>query len=113
MVAARVQRLYWCSTPDHDEDWFVVARSARVARRYHEREEGYGEGDAEAELVCALPAGVTYDGVAWPSEELLAACGAEVTTIGGSRVARIGGHVYGEGNVVDNVAARMGVTVKQ
>ena len=35
--------LYWCTTEDADEDWFVVADSARAARRYHERAEGYGK----------------------------------------------------------------------
>jgi hypothetical protein len=105
--------LYWCSTPDHDEDWFVVARSARDARRYHEREEGYAPGDADAELVCALPPRAAYDGPAWPSAELLKACGAEFVRGAGSRIVRIAGRVYGEGNVAENAAARLGVSLKQ
>lgn len=42
--------MYWCTTPDSDEDCFVVAESAAVARRFHEDAEGYGRGEAHAEL---------------------------------------------------------------
>ena len=47
--------LYWCTTPDGDEDWFVVADSAATARRFHEAAEGYCRGDAHAERAIALP----------------------------------------------------------
>jgi hypothetical protein len=29
-------KLYWVTTQDHDEDWFIFAESARSARAYHE-----------------------------------------------------------------------------
>ena len=44
-------KLYWVSTDDHDEDWFILAESARSAKRYHEYYEGYGAGDARARLI--------------------------------------------------------------
>ncbi len=44
-------KLYWVTTADHDEDWFIVAVSARQARAYHEHYEGYGAGDARARLI--------------------------------------------------------------
>jgi len=44
-------KLYWCTTQDHDEDWFILAESARSAKRYHEYYEGYGAGDARARLI--------------------------------------------------------------
>lgn len=43
--------LYWVTTRDHDEDWFIVAANSRSAQRFHERYEGYNPGDAAAELV--------------------------------------------------------------
>ena len=43
--------LYWVTTPDHDEDCFIVASNIRSARAYHESYEGYNSGDAEAELL--------------------------------------------------------------
>jgi hypothetical protein len=68
-------KLYWCTTPDHDEDWFVIARTAASARLYHEREEVYGAGDADAELVCDVPARFAKDAPCWPSDAALEACG--------------------------------------
>lgn len=52
-MASRKQtiKLYWCTTRDHDEDWFVLANSARQARAFHEHYEGYGSGDARACLM--------------------------------------------------------------
>lgn len=44
-------KLYWCTTADHDEDWFILADSASQARVYHEYYEGYGAGDARARLI--------------------------------------------------------------
>src|ERR1039457_5229831 len=44
-------KLYWVTTADHDEDWFIFAESARGAKRYHEYYEGYGAGDARARLI--------------------------------------------------------------
>ena len=43
--------LYWVSTPDHDEDWFILAKTCRSSERFHENYEGYNRGDATAELV--------------------------------------------------------------
>jgi hypothetical protein len=102
-------KLFWCSTPDHDEDWFVVARSARAARSYHERAEGYARGDADVELVCDLPDGFDVRGAQWPTDEMLRACGAEIMRVDGSRVVRVGDRLFGEGNIVANVAARLGL----
>jgi hypothetical protein len=39
-------KLYWVTTHDHDEDWFILAESAKSARAYHEYYEGYDKGDA-------------------------------------------------------------------
>lgn len=114
-------KLYWCETDDHDEDWFVVARNADDAQLFHENMEGYDEDDASAELVCVLP--MAEQGVSekkgdhWPSDETLLACGAEflpnvpqdganelrVAMGSGSRVVRINGRVFGEGDIVGNV----------
>ena len=46
--------LYWCTTPDGDEDWFVVAESAATARRFHENAEGYDRGEADAERIAPV-----------------------------------------------------------
>ena len=41
-------KLYWVTTEDHDEDWFIVASSPEEASKYHEDMEGYVPGDADA-----------------------------------------------------------------
>ena len=83
--------VYWCTTSDSDEDWFVVADSARKACRFHEEAEGYDRGEAYAERIMGLPdevrveggwrdgpKGKVYKDAGWPSDELLIACGAEI-----------------------------------
>jgi|ERR1700733_5067182 len=45
--------LYWVTTLDHNEDWFIFARSPRLAASYHEDYEGYDTHDAKARLVIA------------------------------------------------------------
>ena len=46
-------KLYWVTTQDHDEDWFILAESARQARAFHEDYEGYGKGDAHSRLIVS------------------------------------------------------------
>ena len=60
-------------TPDHDEDWFVIARNEDDAQLFHENAEGYEEDAASAEFVCVLPLteqdAAEKEGDHWPSEE--------------------------------------------
>jgi hypothetical protein len=104
--------LFWCTTPDHDQDWFVVARDEAEASRFHEAVEGYGAGDAGAELVLELPDDLGGAGTApgWPTRELLVACGAEILSEpdAGPRVVRLGDRVFVEGDLARNAAARAG-----
>ena len=53
MASTKQVRLYWVTTPDHDEDWFIFADSASSARAYHEHYEGYGKGDASSRLIVS------------------------------------------------------------
>jgi len=126
--------LYWCTTADGDEDWFVVALSPREACRFHELEEGYARGAASAERVVSLPPalitargwkdgpdGRAHRRAGWPSEALLASCGAEVAEIAPGRDllremvrvlnkdVRIGGRVFRAGDVVTNLERQDGV----
>jgi len=47
----RIVNLYWVTTDDHDEDWFILAKTTRAAESYHIQYEGYEPGDARAELI--------------------------------------------------------------
>ena len=53
MASTKQIKLYWVSTDDHDEDWFIFAESARQARAYHEHYEGYDKGDANSRLIVS------------------------------------------------------------
>jgi hypothetical protein len=46
-------KLYWVTTADHVEDWFIFAENARSARAYHEHYEGYGKGNAHSRLIVS------------------------------------------------------------
>jgi hypothetical protein len=45
--------LYWVTTPDHSEDWFILARTRRSAAKFHDSYEGYDDDYATAQLVVA------------------------------------------------------------
>jgi hypothetical protein len=100
-------KLYWCWTDDHDEDWFIVARSARQARRFHESQEGYNHGDAGSALVAHVPAAFQSERyVGWPRRSLLEGCGAEIERWQTPRIVRIGGIRYAEGMLEHEVLLR-------
>ena len=122
LLPAKTKRaLYWCSTQDGDEDWFVVAPNAWLARSFHEDAEGYDAGYANAEWVVDVPDSLTTDSdphTQWPSDALLQACGAEFLPfhpdmapekvalrriMGVSPTAvRINGRIFVAGDVVEN-----------
>ena len=88
--------LYWVTTEDHAEDWFVVAKSAKEAGTYHEDAEGYETGDATAEMILKIPDEIIAD-TGWPSDELLCSCGAKILSGPPARVIQIGDRRFSEG----------------
>jgi hypothetical protein len=62
--------LYWVTTEDHYEDWFVLAPSPEEATQYFENYEGYNEGDAEAEEIIGISDDLQLE-TGWPDKELL------------------------------------------
>ncbi|MCP4492690.1 MAG: hypothetical protein GY820_36085 [Gammaproteobacteria bacterium] len=89
-------QLYWATTEDHDEDWFIVASSANEAARFHENMEGYNIGDAAAEAVVDIPEGMLAE-AGWPPDELLLALGATFVSESDIRVVDICGRRFCEG----------------
>src|SRR5260370_38856644 len=51
MTTKQAYNLYWVTTEDHGEDWFVFARTPRSAAKSHEDYIGYEPGDASARQV--------------------------------------------------------------
>jgi hypothetical protein len=89
-------KLYWVTTDDHDEDWFIVASSSEEASKCHEDMEGYESGDAAAEEILDIPKNVPAE-PGWPSEGLLLAVGARFLLNDQSRVVEIAGRRFCEG----------------
>ena len=89
-------KLYWVTTEDHDEDWFIVASSSGEASKYHENMEGYDPGDAKAEKILDIPENVPAE-TGWPSDELLIEVGAKFLLSDQSRVVEIAGRKFCEG----------------
>ncbi len=88
--------LYWVTTEDHAEDWFIVANSAKEAATFHEEMEGYDPGDATGEMILELPKGIVAT-IGWPSEDVLQSCGANILLEGPTRIVEIGDRKFCEG----------------
>ena len=98
--------LYWCETPDHDEDWFIVAPSVKEAKRMHEDSEGYGRGDARATALLRITQKLS-PAVGYLTHDLLRSLGAVFISENTPRVVQIGSRVYQEGGmgaVIDRVS---------
>ena len=98
-AGVRPWRLYWACTDDGHEDWFVVARDASGAARFHERAEGYDPGDARATLVGSLPPALPVRGPKYPGSDLLVACGAEILRAETPMVVKLHGRHFVEGGL--------------
>jgi hypothetical protein len=90
-------KLYWYTTADGDEDWFVVSRGAREARRWVAAAEGYGTGDVEVELIAVLPPNLEGTGEGWPEQQVLLAMGARFLRHETPRVVLLGNRTFTEG----------------
>jgi hypothetical protein len=94
-------KLYWVTTDDHDEDWFLFAESARSAKAYHEDYEGYGKGDARARLIVSdVPLNKFTNGEPpchAQMRELLALGFEEAGSVPSQRSVRFEGKTYTEG----------------
>ncbi len=91
-----MMHLYWVTTEDHCEDWFIIANNANQAARIHENFEGYDEGDATAKIVLEIPVSISAE-TGWPSNELLKSLGATFISEDSTRVVEIAGRRYCEG----------------
>lgn len=89
-------KLYWVTTEDHAEDWFIVANNAEEAATFHEDVEGYEPGDAIAEMIVEVPDEIITD-IGWPSDEVLTSCGAKILSEETPRIVEIGNRRFCEG----------------
>ncbi len=102
-------KLYWCTTSDGDEDWFVVSHSAHEAAVGHAYHEGYDITEPAAEFVMNLPEQFQAMGdelLGHPEDEVLIACGARFLRYETPRVVEVAGRTFTEGMLESQVQAR-------
>jgi len=89
-------KLYWVTTVDHHEDWFMIASTAKEAAKLHEKYEGYNSGDAIAEEILQIPENISCK-KGWPKHQLLVDLGAVFLLNEPVRVVEIKGRKFCEG----------------
>ena len=89
-------KLYWVTTEDHHEDWFIIASSEREASKLHEEMEGYDFGSASAQEILSIPNNISVE-AGWPSEEILLSVGAIFLREDEPRIVEINGQQFTEG----------------
>jgi hypothetical protein len=107
-------KLYWCTTDGGEEDWFMIAHTAKDAALQHAAAEGFDPEEPSAELVMVLPAELQEKGdeiQGWPTSEMLAICGAKVVRSETPRVVEIDGRTFGEG-MMDHLINQMNAGVR-
>ena len=90
--------LYWVTTDDHDEDWFVVAQDEFQAMDFFETFEGYDVGDAWAEEILQIPDHIPCK-KGWPDHDLLVSLGGKFLSKDDIRVIEINGRTFCEGTL--------------
>jgi Meiotically Up-regulated Gene 113 (MUG113) protein len=95
--------LFWVYTYDHYEDWFVLARSSREARDFHENDCGYDLGDARAKLICRSPISFSRNVPCYASWSVLRRCGVKILHKDYPAVFEKDGQRFKEGAIVDDI----------
>lgn len=98
------KRLYWVSTKDGDENWFVISHNIRSARAFHEYYEGYDSGEAKAELIGTVNKQYDPDKSYHAQTWMLKDMGFEIMSNDrwSGRIIRKDGRIYREG-IMENV----------
>lgn len=100
-------KLYWVTTSDHDEDWFVIAKNKQTAKSFFASYEGYDYDKVSAEGVQTV--GDEYFAIKayHPSVVQLKQLGFKIYERGQSIFAWKNGKIYEEGNIVKNLAFKI------
>ena len=91
-------KLFWVTTEDHTEDWFVFAETKEEAEEMHEDFEGIDEGDARAVEVMDVPVNIAVE-KGWPYNDQLIKMGGIFIQLEPMRIVKINGVIYVEGDL--------------
>jgi hypothetical protein len=100
-------KLYWATTTDGYEDWFVVAKSKKEAAEFHEYAEGFDPEYANAKLICSIPKELIekykINEANWPSLELIGELGGKIISDANPRRVNFNGKIYKEGTFTESI----------
>ena len=99
----RKKKLFWVSTKDKDENWFIVASNSYSACKFHIDFEGYDDSSTKAKEICYVEKIYHKDSVYHAQIDMLEDLGFEILIAGMPRVVRKDGIIYKEGDVLNNV----------
>jgi hypothetical protein len=103
--------LFWVTTPDHEGNWFVIARTPRAAIRFFEEHQGYITRAAKAEIIASVPVSLRPECGPSPCfaqiDDLKKLAGVEIVDDGrssGMRKVRVSNRMFIEGEGMVPVA---------
>ncbi|MFA5310459.1 MAG: GIY-YIG nuclease family protein [Candidatus Paceibacterota bacterium] len=102
------QFLYWVTTRDGGENWFIVAKTDASACSFHEAYEGYSSGDAKARKISSVPLKYCRRKPYHAQLDLLEKLGFTILSDDDVRVVRKNGKIYREGCVVHVILFEIG-----
>ena len=107
--------LYWVTTPQNEENWFVVASSKANAENFHNQAEGFDEDYSSAKFICEIPFKLLNEhhkinDEDWPNHELLQELGFNLIEDDFPRIVLFNGKLFyeGKGNlkIIENIASK-------
>ena len=100
-------KIYWVTTSDHCEDWFVIAAGKNKAKSFFANYEGYNYRDVSALELFPVSKEYQTKGAYHPSTKVLKKLGFKIDTGGQTHIAWKNGKVYQLGNTTKNLALQI------
>ncbi len=98
--------IYWISTPDKDEDWFVVAVNQYIAESFFAGQEGYPMDYISSKEICLADYEDEKDKkkeAYFPTHKMLVKNGFEIISAAEPRILWRAGEKYCEGNIIQSI----------
>jgi len=100
-------KLFWATTPDGYENWFVIAETKKGASEFHELAEGFNLGYAKAHFICEIPEKLIkkykLKEAGWPAHELIKDLGGKLITESNPRKVNFNGRIFIEGTFSEGI----------
>jgi len=107
--------LYWVTTPQNEENWFVVASTKGNAESFHNHAEGFDKDYSSAKLICKIPLNLLkkhhkINDEDWPNHELLEELDFNLIESDFPRIVLFNGKLFHEGKgnlkIIEEIVAK-------